>query len=94
MTVRETLATWVSGRFGRYLLVGSEKLLRIPVGVLVSALASRALGVDDFGLYTSILVLLTVMAPLASFGLESLGIAMASKSADAATSLRRQGEIS
>lgn len=89
MTVRETLATWVSGRFGRYLLVGSEKLLRIPVGVLVSALASRALGVDDFGLYTSILVLLTVMAPLASFGLESLGIAMASKSADAATYLRR-----
>lgn len=88
MTVRDTPATWASGRFGRYLLVGSEKLLRIPVGVLVSALASRALGVDDFGLYTSVLVLLTVMAPLASFGLESLGIAMASKSVDAATFLR------
>jgi O-antigen/teichoic acid export membrane protein len=66
---------------GRYLLVGSEKALRIPLGVLVSGLASRGLGVEDFGQYTSVLVLLAVMTPLASFGLESLGIAMASRSA-------------
>ena len=79
------------GRLGRYLLVGSEKALRIPVGVLISGLASRALGVEDFGLYTSVLVLLTVMAPLASFGLESLGIALASRSRDAATYLRDLG---
>ena len=76
------------GRIGRYLLVGSDRVLRIPVAILVSGLASRALGVEDFGLYTSVLVLLAVVTPLASFGLESLGIAMASRSRDAATYLR------
>lgn len=81
-------ATGGIGRLGRYLLVGSEKALRIPVGVLISGLASRALGVEDFGLYTSVLVLLTVMAPVASFGLESLGIVMAARSRDAAAFFR------
>jgi PST family polysaccharide transporter len=79
------------GRLGRYLLVGSEKVVRIPLGILVSGMASRALGVEDFGQYTSVLVLLTVMTPLASFGLESLGIAMASKSAGPADYLRDAG---
>ncbi len=77
-----------SGRLGRYLLVGSEKAVRIPIGILVSGLASRALGVEDYGQYTSVLVLLTVMTPLASFGLESLGIAMASRNARPADYLR------
>lgn len=86
--MRPPATTGESGRLGRYLLVGSEKALRIPLGILVSGLASRALGVEQFGQYTSLLVLLTVMAPLASFGLESLGIAMASRSAAPADYLR------
>ena len=88
MTASNVPAAGGFGRMGRYLLVGSDRVFRIPVGILVSGLASRALGVEDFGLYTSVLVLLAVVTPLASFGLESLGIAMASQSRDAAIYLR------
>ena len=84
MTLQDTPAAGPLDRFGRYALVGGEKALRIPVGIFVSGLTSRALGVEDFGLLSSVLVLLTVMSPLASFGLESLGIALASGSHGAA----------
>jgi O-antigen/teichoic acid export membrane protein len=88
MTLQESAAESPMLRFGRYALVGGEKALRIPVGILVAGLTSRALGVEDFGLFSSVLVLLTVMSPLASFGLESLGIALASKSHGAAAYIR------
>lgn len=80
-------------RFERYALVGGEKALRIPVGLLVTSLTTRALGVEDFGLFSSVLVLLTVMSPLASFGLESVGIALASRSQGAAGYIRAVGSF-
>jgi O-antigen/teichoic acid export membrane protein len=72
----------------RYLIVGGERLIRIPVGILIAGLASRALGLEDFGLYTTVMVLLTVLTPFASFGLESLGIAMAARRQDGPGYLR------
>jgi O-antigen/teichoic acid export membrane protein len=75
-------------RFRRYTLIGGEKAVRIPVGIVVSGLTSRALGVEDFGLFCSVMVMVTVLSPVASFGLESLGIALAAKSAGAAPYIR------
>ena len=79
----------IARRFGGYALVGGEKAARIGVGILVSGLISRALGVEGFGLFCSVIVLVTVMSPLASFGFESLGIALATRSDGAAAYIRR-----
>ena len=62
--------------------------MRIPVVVLVAGLLSRRLGIEDFGVYTSLIVLLTVLAPFATFGLENLGISLASRSRGAPAYLR------
>jgi O-antigen/teichoic acid export membrane protein len=78
----------VLDRTRRYLLIGGEKAVRIPVSIVVSGLTSRALGVEDFGLFCSVMVMVTVMSPLASFGLESLGIALAARSGAAAAYIR------
>jgi O-antigen/teichoic acid export membrane protein len=43
---------------------------------------------EDFGVYTSLVVLLAVLTPFASFGLENLGIALASRSRGAPTYIR------
>jgi PST family polysaccharide transporter len=74
-------------------LVGGDKALRIPIGILVTGLTARGLGVEDFGVYSSVLVLLAVMSPLASFGLESLGIALASRSQGPAAYIRAVGSF-
>ncbi len=78
-------------RLKRYASIGAEKAIRIPVAVVISALVSRSLGIEAFGLYSSLLALVTIFVPLASFGTESLGVAMAARSENTATFLGSVG---
>jgi len=86
---RRAVPIWST--FSQYSVVSAEKFIRLPVGMAISGIAARAFGAEVFGTYTSLLVLLTVLTPLASFGLESLGISLAARADRPSTYFRAVG---